>query len=199
MTVCGNLTNRLNNTYNFLPTSSPLRPTALLSLLTLLALSSDLKLLSLSSSTILNSLSQWDISSADKLAFITSASAIYAGARESRKALELHLLAIEQLQAGPDVVEKAIVYAVADEKRFTLHDVLRAPGVQGKVGDKAKELLGLFEGDVEGSVKKGQEWVAANKSWVEGFCMCFVDLDATTLTLQPFLSSPRTTFCANSD
>lgn len=69
-------------------------------------------------------------------------------------------------------MEKAIVYAVADEKRFTLHDVLRVPGVQSKIGGKAKELLGLFDGEIEGSVKRGQEWVGANKSWVEGFCEC---------------------------
>ncbi|KAK1921181.1 hypothetical protein DB88DRAFT_499930 [Papiliotrema laurentii] len=158
----------LNNTYNYLPSSSPLRPVALLSLITLLGLSSDLKSLSLTPSNLSAAISQWDISNEEKSSFLSSAAAIYAQARETRKSLELSLIAIEQLQAGSHVVEKALIYAIADEKRYTVDDVVRAPGVQEKLEGKTAELVALFQGDVAEGGKKGQEWVAANQSWIEG-------------------------------
>lgn len=80
----------------------------------------------------------------------------------------MSLIAIEQLQASSQVAEKALVYAIADEKRYTVDDVVRAPGVKEKVEGKTAELVGLFQGDVMEGVKKGQEWVNANKSWIEG-------------------------------
>jgi translation initiation factor 3 subunit M len=164
------LTDSLNNTYNILPSSSPLRPTVLLALISLLSLSGDLKTLSLTPLSLTISLSQWAISPQEKLEFLTSASAIYAGARESHRALELQIIAIEQLQAGKDAVEKAVVYALSDDKRFSVDDVLRVQGVKEKVEGKTAELVKLFEGDALEGVKKGQEWVGANSSWIEGFC-----------------------------
>ena len=142
----------------------------LLALISLLSLSGDLKTLSLTPLSLTISLSQWAIQPQEKLEFLTSASTIYAGARESRRALELQIVAIEQLQAGKDVVEKAVVYALSDDKRFSVDDVLRVQGVKEKVEGKTAELVKLFEGDALEGVKKGQEWVGANASWIEGFC-----------------------------
>lgn len=158
----------LGNTYNFLPASSPLRPTVLLALLSLLALSSDLSALALTASSLSASLSQWSTSSEEKLAFLNTAASIYAAAGESQKALELQLLLV-QLGGGAETVEKALVYALADDKRFSLDSVLASQGVKEKVSGKASELVKLFESDPVEAVKSGQQWVgnSSNSSWLE--------------------------------
>ena len=158
----------LTNTYNFLPATSPLRPTALLALLSLLALSSDLSAIPLTTQSLSSSLSQWSITSEEKFAFLTSASKIYANASQPRTALDLHIVAI-QSGAGAETVEQAIVYALADSKRFTVDEVLRVSGVREKLRGEAAELVGLFEStDPVDAVKKGKEWVATHSSWIQG-------------------------------
>ena len=82
----------------------------------------------------------------------------------------MHIVAIEQLEAGQEAVERAVVYALADEKRFSLDDVLRVKGIKGKLSGKVAELVELFEGDAVEGVKKGQQWTSSNSSWIEGFC-----------------------------
>ena len=161
----GNTDISLNNTYNFLPSTSPLRPTVLLSLISLLSLSSDLESLVLSPSTIFNAISTWDISSEEKSQFVASAAAVYASSKATSKALELTLIAVEHLNASQAVVDKVLVYAIADPKRYTVDDVLRVKGV--KAEGTTGELISLFQGDMLESVKKGQEWVQSNKSWIE--------------------------------
>ena len=159
----------LNNTYSYLPPSSPLRPFTLLSLIQLLAHSSDLSHLAISPASLTSSLSQWSVSDADKLAFVTSAAGTYASAGEAAKALELALVAIQQLSAGADVVEKAVVYAIADKKRFAIDDVLRAQGIQGNVSGQAASLVSLFTGDAIKAVSEAQQLVSSNGSWIESF------------------------------
>jgi hypothetical protein len=107
----------------------------------------------------------------------------------------MHLLAIEHLGGGSDVVEKALLYAVADEKRFTMHDVLKVPGVEAHIAGQAKELVGLFTGEAEGSVGRGQEWVNGNKSWIENAGQCTRDCRLNPAEIhQAFLSSPLTVY-----
>ena len=159
---------RLNNTYNYLPPTSPLRPHALLALIHLLSLSSELAALPLSSSTLTSALNQWDIPPAEKISFLSSAAGIYAQSGNLSKALEIQLLAL-RLQPSSELAERAVAFALADDTRFSLDDVLRAEGVKGSLNGKMTEVVGLFEGGDEiDAVKKGQQWATSSSSWVEG-------------------------------
>ncbi|KAK4684773.1 translation initiation factor 3 subunit M, partial [Tremellales sp. Uapishka_1] len=161
----------LNNTYNYLPPTSTLRPTTLLALLSLLSISSDLSTLSLTPSSLITALSQWTLSSAEKVAFLTSASKIYQAAGDLEKALETYILAL-QYSTDKEIVETAVVLAIAVESRFDLNDVTRVEGVQGRFEGKTGELVALFtETDELEAVGKGKTWLEANGSWIEGFAV----------------------------
>ncbi|WVQ94122.1 hypothetical protein IAU59_001200 [Kwoniella sp. CBS 9459] len=156
----------LNNTYNYLAPSSPLRPTVLLTLLTLLAHSSDITILSLSPSTLTSALSQWSISSAEKVSFLTSAAELYQSLGDLSKALEILTIALKE-SVDAKIVEKAVLLNLAVTDKFELDEVLSIQGVKEQLG-KAAEVVALFEGDEVEAVEKGKQWAAANASWVEG-------------------------------
>ncbi|WVF66508.1 hypothetical protein IAT40_001248 [Kwoniella sp. CBS 6097] len=156
----------LNNTYNYLAPSSPLRPTVLLSLLTLLAHSSDISVLPLSFSTLTSALSQWSISSAEKVSFLTSAAELYQSLGDLSKALEILTIALKE-SVDAKIVEKAVLLNLAVTDKFELDEVLKIQGVKEQLG-KAAEVVALFEGDEIEAVEKGNKWASANGSWVEG-------------------------------
>jgi translation initiation factor 3 subunit M len=161
----------LNNTYNYLPSNSPLRPIALLALLSVLAISSDLEALPLSSSFLTTALSQWAISSSEKIDFLVQASDIYQSATPSlvAKSLELHLAALD-LEVTEKVAEKAVALTLASENRYDLGDVLKTPGVSSKINGKAAELVRLFtEADELEAVSQGQKWAQDNSSFISSF------------------------------
>ncbi len=159
----------LNNTYNHYPPSSPLRPPTLFALISLLNTLSDLPSLPLSPTLLSTALSQWSIPDTEKVAFLSSASAIYESARSFSKALELHVLALG-LSVDTKVVEKALVLAIAVEDRFNLDEVLRVQGVKDGITGTLGELVKLFTGvDELEAVKQGQEWLSSNRSYLEGF------------------------------
>ncbi|ORX35139.1 hypothetical protein BD324DRAFT_634026 [Kockovaella imperatae] len=158
----------LNNTYNYLPPTSSLRPHTLTTLLSLLALSSELSALPLHTASLSASLTQWDISSDEKISFLLSAADIYAQAGQLPKALEIQLLAL-RLKPSSDIAERALALALADQTRFSLDDVLRLEGVKASLNGKMAEVKGLFEGSDEvGAVKQGLEWSSSSSSWIEG-------------------------------
>jgi translation initiation factor 3 subunit M len=162
---------RLNNTYNYLPPSSSLRSTTLLSLLSLLSLANDLSALPLTTTYLTSSLSEYSIPQSEKISFLTSASTIYQNAGDLSKALELQLLAIK-LSEGSDaeLAEKAVILQVADSRRFEFEVI---DGVSGKVG----ELQALFgEVDEIEAIEKGKQWVEANGSVIENAGRCDVGM-----------------------
>jgi translation initiation factor 3 subunit M len=146
-----------------------LRPTTLLALLSVLALSSDLPALSLSSSSLATSLNQWAIPTSEKIAFLVEAADIYQSASLLSKSLELSLLALN-IEVSEQVAEKAVVLTLADESKFDLSQVLKTQGVTAKISGKAAELVRLFtEADELEAVSQGQQWAEANVSYISGF------------------------------
>ncbi|WVR03070.1 hypothetical protein IAU60_000059 [Kwoniella sp. DSM 27419] len=156
----------LSNTYNYVPASSPLRPTVLLSLLSLLAHSADISTLPLSTSTLTAALSQWSVSSSEKVSFLVSASELYQSTGDLAKALEVLTLALKE-SVDPKIVEKAVLLNLAVPTKFELDEVLKVQGVKEQLG-KSAEVVELFEGDEVEAVEKGKKWAAANGSWIEG-------------------------------
>jgi translation initiation factor 3 subunit M len=146
-----------------------LRPTTLLALLSVLALSSDLPALSLSSSSLATSLNQWAIPTSEKIAFLVEAADIYQSASLLSKSLELSLLALN-IEVSEQVAQKAVVLTLADESKFDLSQVLKTQGVTAKISGKAAELVRLFtEADELEAVSQGQQWAEANASYISGF------------------------------
>lgn len=159
--------NSLNNTYNYLPPQSSLRPVALLPLLSLLSLLSDISAVDLSRSTIESALNQWAVSSSEKVQFLTSASEIYQSAGALPKALELSIVALGE-SVEPKLVEKAVVLSLAVEDKFDLTEVLKVQGARDQISGKLGELVALFtEVDELEAVEKGQSWISSNSSFIE--------------------------------
>ncbi|WWC97586.1 hypothetical protein V866_004470 [Kwoniella sp. B9012] len=156
----------LNNTYNYLPSTSSLRPSVLLSLLSLLSTSSDISILPLSSEVLSKSISQWAISSKEKVDFLLSLSQLYLSASELHKALDVLIIALKE-SVDTKIVEKAILVNLAISDKFELDEILKIQGVKENLGN-AKSVVDLFEGDEIENVKKGQEWTKSNAAWVEG-------------------------------
>jgi translation initiation factor 3 subunit M len=164
------LTDSLNYTYNFLSSNSPLRPTALLALLSVLSLASDLEALAVTPSSLSASINQWAVPTSEKINFLTEASEIYKSANLLSKALEFTLLALN-IEVSEAVAEKAIVLTLANETKFDLSEVLKTQGVTAKISGKAAELVKLFtEADELDAVSQGQTWAQANESYLSGFC-----------------------------
>ncbi|KIR69249.1 eukaryotic translation initiation factor 3 subunit M [Cryptococcus bacillisporus CA1280] len=156
----------LKNTYNFLPSNSPIRPSTLLALMSLLASTLDLSALPLPTSTLLPALSSWSIPSSEKVSFLTTASGLYQSTGNLAKALELLTLALKE-SVEPTVVEKAVLLALAVPNRFELDDVLAVQGVKEQLG-KVQGVAELFEGDEIEAIEKGKKWAAENVSLIEG-------------------------------
>lgn len=160
----------LNYIYNSLPANSPLRPTVLLALLSVLSLASDLEALTINSASLQLSLHQWAISSSEKINFLTEASDIFKSANLLSKALEFALLALNT-EVSESLAEKAVVLSLANETKFDLSDVLKTQGVTAKISGKAAELVKLFtEADELEAVSQGQTWAQSNESYLSGFC-----------------------------
>lgn len=157
----------MNNAYNYLPSSSPLRPTTLLSLLALLAKLGDVSSLPLSPSYLSQQLSAWSLSPPESVSFLVRASEIYQSAQNLSKAVELLVLAL-QIQATPEIVSKAITLSLAREDSFDLDQVMSVQGVAGGLEGQLKELVQLFtETDELEAVKKGESWVSSNGDFVK--------------------------------
>jgi hypothetical protein len=164
------LMNSLNYTYNSLPANSPLRPTTLLALLSVLSLAEDLDALTITPSSLQTSLNQWAVPSAEKIKFLTEASETYKSANLLSKALELVLLALNT-EVSESLAEKAVVLTLANETKFVLSEVLKTQGVSAKITGKAAELVKLFtEADELEAVSQGQTWAQSNESYLSGFC-----------------------------
>ena len=158
--------NRLNNTYNYYPPASSLRPPTLLALISLLSMISDLSSLSLSTTLLSTATAQWSIPNSQKLSFLTSASTIYESAGNLRKALELHILALG-LSADEKIAKKALVLAISVQDRFDLDEVLTIQGIKEGLNGKMAELVRLFtEVDELEAVKLGREWLSDNASYL---------------------------------
>jgi hypothetical protein len=160
----------LSNTYNYLPSSSPLRAFTLLALLVILARSSELASLPLTPAFLTSALSQWSIPQSEKIAFLTRASAIHQSAEQLPRALELAVLALQHGSVEKPTAEKAVVLALSVRDNLSLDEVLEVQGVRSALDGKMAELVKLFtEVDEVEAVGKGNEWAAANASWVEAF------------------------------
>lgn len=80
--------------------------------------------------------------------------------------MQLYTLALG-LATNAQLVQQALVLALADQKRFDLEDVLRISGVSQGVQGETKEIVSLFtDADEVEAVKKGSEWVKAHESWI---------------------------------
>jgi translation initiation factor 3 subunit M len=195
------LTDSLNSTYNSLPANSPLRPTTLLALLSVLSLGSDLEALTITPSSLSASLEQWAVSSSEKISFLSEASEIYKSANLLSKSLEFALMALN-IEVSEDVAEKAIVLTLANETKFDLSEVLKTQGVSGKISGKAAELVKLFtEADEMEAVSQGQTWAQSNESYLSGFCESHRSslVSRREADLQPFPTSPPNSLYENSD
>lgn len=160
----------LNNTYNYLPPTSPLRPQTLLALLTVLSKSSDLSSLPITASLLAEALAIWSIPQSAKISFLQTASQIYQSSNKLSQAADIQLLAVKE-SPSKEVVERAVILSIATPERYSLAEVLRVDGVSGNVEGTMKELVDLFTGvDEIEAVSKGVEWVKANDSWIQGFC-----------------------------
>ncbi|KAL7420352.1 hypothetical protein Q5752_005322 [Cryptotrichosporon argae] len=158
----------LSNTYNFLAPTSPLRPTALLALITLLAASGDVSTLPLSPAQLAVSVAQWSVSDSDRVAFLSSAADLYARASDFRAAATIAALAL-RFSADRAVVDKALAYALATDS-LDVDDVLKAQGVREQLTGEMAELVELFStvDEIE-AVGKGQQWVGAHKTFLDSF------------------------------
>ncbi|WWC67335.1 uncharacterized protein I206_101243 [Kwoniella pini CBS 10737] len=155
----------LNNTYNTLPASSPLRPAVLLSLLSLLASSSDLSILPLSSSTLSKAVAQWSIPSAEKVSTLLSIADLYTSS-DLKQSLEILTSALKE-SVDSKIVEKAVLVNLAINDKFELDEILAIQGAKENLGQAAPVVELFTDNDEIAAVKKGLEWAKSNGSWVE--------------------------------
>ena len=187
----------MTNIYNSLASTSALRPTTLLGLLRVLGAIDELSSLPLSESYLTAQLAQWSNSPAEKADFLIQACNIYAKSRDTSTGLSLAMLAISQ---NPSAAEMAVVLSVADEKKFTLDDVLGREGVKESLSGPLGELAGLFS-DVEEleAVQKGQAFVASHADWIAERRESSDIHGIRALTLQNYGRSLETPSCGSFD
>ncbi|WOO85117.1 Eukaryotic translation initiation factor 3 subunit M [Vanrija pseudolonga] len=167
----------LNNTYNYLAATSPLRSTVLLALITLLGAFDDLATLTVTSASLSAALAQWSVSEADKVAFLTAASAVYEKAGDLDHAYILSLLALER-SVDAKLVEHALALALAQSNRFDLDDLFKVQGTRDALQGKAAELVALFtSADEIEAVSQATTWTAANGPYVSGLGVAGLDAD----------------------
>jgi hypothetical protein len=95
------------------------------------------------------------------------------------------------IEVSEEVVEKAVVLALANETKFDLSEVLKTQGAGAKAG-KAAELVKLFtEADELEAVSQGQTWAESNASYISGFGEYKCHLCATWLTTRYSPLHPR--------
>jgi translation initiation factor 3 subunit M len=153
----------LNNSYNSLRPESSLRAPTLLSLLTTLSKFTDLSILPLSPAQLSIACESWSNSSAEKVNFLVSAAEIYRSTGDFATAYDVLLLAL-RYESRADVVEKATVVAVLDEKRFNVDQLSENSSLSGE----AKELVGLLsDQDAVAALGRAEEWTGKHSSWIQ--------------------------------
>jgi translation initiation factor 3 subunit M len=176
----------VTNAYNLLPSSSPLRPTTLLTLISLL--SADLlPSLSLSINQIEQYLFEWSLSDEARIQWLADLAALYENAVSAsaapssatttqlkEKALELRVLGLtvaahKGLGVDSKNVEKTVGAALAVPARFDLSPILSIKGVRDSLQGDVKELVALLEGEGESGAdfKKAAAWIQGKSSWLE--------------------------------
>lgn len=105
----------------------------------------------------------WSISTNEKVDFLVSASEIYRSTSNYSTSYDILLIAL-RYESRAEIVEKAAVVAVLDEKRFNVEELTQISAL----GGEAKELVGLLSGkEAVGAVKSGEDWVGKNESWIK--------------------------------
>jgi translation initiation factor 3 subunit M len=180
------MTSSVTNAYNLLPSSSPLRPTTLLTLISLL--SADLlPSLSLSINQIEQYLFEWSLSDEARIQWLADLAALYENAVSAsaapssatttqlkEKALELRVLGLtvaahKGLGVDSQNVEKTVGAALAVPARFDLSPILSIKGVRDSLQGDVKELVALLEGEGESGADftKAAAWIQGKSSWLE--------------------------------
>ena len=172
----------LTNIYNLLPASSGLRPQTLTSLFQLLTSNSTLELsyFPLTNAWLTSALSQWDISTSDKISWLSNVAEIYEtkGSKkgDKEKALELRTFALRtavqdgSAEESKELTQKALRALFAIASKFDMEEVLNVKGAREGLSGQYKELVELFE---NGELEQGLSWVQKNESFLAGECKSF--------------------------
>lgn len=189
------MTDSLIHSYNLAPVESKLRPTILLAALRVLSASDylDVTALPLPIAVIEQSVSAWSLSSSEKSEWLQQVADVYesaktttpAGTTTSLKetALQLRVLALVVGQGGDaKAVDAALASALKIETTYDLVPVLKVQGVRDGMSGEMKELVRLFEGNVE--LGECLSWVQGHEAFLGGLGESgFVRIGGRQLTL----------------
>jgi hypothetical protein len=168
----------LIHAYNLTPVDSKLRPTILLSTLSVLSSSEhlDVTALPLPITVIEKSVSTWSLSASEKAQWLQQVADTYENAQTAKigstdslktTALQLRVLALI-IAEGSDqkAVDSALASALKIETNYDLVPVLKVQGVREGMSGEMKELVRLFEENVELNECLG--WVQSHESFLTG-------------------------------
>lgn len=168
----------LIHAYNLTPADSKLRPTILLSTLRVLSTSEhlDVTALPLPITVIEKSVSAWSLSTPEKAQWLQQAADTYETAKTAKigstddlktTALQLRVLALI-IAEGSDqkAVDSALASALKIESNYDLVPVLKVQGVREGMSGEMKELVRLFEENVE--LNECLSWVQSHESFLNG-------------------------------
>lgn len=167
------------HSYNLAPIESKLRPRILLAALRVLSSSSylDVTALPLPVNVIEQSVGAWSLSSTEKAEWLQQVADIYETAKTSTEigstaslketALQLRVLALIVGQGGDaKAVDSALASALKIETNYDLVPVLKVQGVRDGMSGEMKELVRLFEENVE--LSECLNWVQSHESFLGG-------------------------------
>jgi len=127
-----------------------------------------------------SALSQWDISTSDKISWLSNVAEIYEtkGSKkgDKEKALELRTFALRtavqdgSAEESKELTQKALRALFAIPSKFDMEEVLNVKGAREGLSGQYKELVELFE---NGELEQGLSWVQKNESFLAGECKSF--------------------------
>ncbi|KAI0309588.1 PCI-domain-containing protein [Amylostereum chailletii] len=168
----------LTNLFNALPRSSPLRLTVYRSLLDLASANDELAVLRLSRLDAERWLQEWDISPADKSAFLQTLVAVHAKAGQSELAYEYKLAHVRSLDKATPEARAAALDAIATaldhpaifdfDPLFTLDAVVAA---------KADPLFALLHVFLNGGLPELEAWHAAHAALLDTYGLAYPALE----------------------
>ncbi|KAJ9092512.1 hypothetical protein QFC19_008726 [Naganishia cerealis] len=176
----------LIHAYNLTQADSKLRSTILLSTLHVLSSSEhlDVTALPLPIDVIEKSLSAWSLSPAEKVQWLQRVADIYENAKTANigstdslktTALQLRVLALI-IAEGSDqkAVDSALASALKIESNYDLVPVLKVNGVREGMSSEMKELVRLFEENVQ--LEECLSWVQSHESFLSGLGLSAEDI-----------------------
>ncbi|KAJ9097698.1 hypothetical protein QFC21_004735 [Naganishia friedmannii] len=176
----------LIHAYNLTPANSKLRPTILLSTLRVLSSSEhlDVTALPLPINVIEKSVSAWSLSTSEKAHWLQQVADTYENAKTAKigftdalktTSLQLRVLALI-IAEGSDqkAVDSALASALKIETNYDLVPVLKVQGVREGMSGEMKELVRLFEENVE--LNECLSWVQSHESFLSGLGLSTEDI-----------------------